>query len=132
MRADLEGCDYLYVPVFSLLGLVLPGYGGALFGSGRWFGGRRYRMPPEASLKTLESLVRAGINYVCAGCGALLYHNGPDGASEGGEAGFASRQPWEVVERLKSCPNCGRTLNPDPAPDAIRLQAVEESQEFSS
>lgn len=85
-------------------------------------------MTSDASSNTLEALVRRGINYICGACGALLYHSGPDGASEGGEIGFASRQPWEVAENLKSCPRCGRTLNSDPDPDTIKLQKIEERE----
>jgi len=84
-----------------------------------------FEVAPDVSLSTLEELLRSGINYVCGDCGALLYHSGPDGASEGGETGFASRQPWEVVERMKSCPKCGRVLNPDPDPNMIKLQKIE-------
>jgi len=83
------------------------------------------QMTPQAALSTLEALLRPGINYVCEGCGALLYHNGPDGAIEGGQAGFASRQPWEVVEKLQSCPSCGRRLNADPNPETVKVEAVE-------
>jgi len=82
-------------------------------------------MAPDASLSRLEELVRRGINYVCGSCGALLYHSGPDGVSEDGKTGFASRQPWEVVERMRSCPKCGRTLNPDADPNKIKLQKIE-------
>ena len=81
-------------------------------------------MSPEVTLKTVEALLRPGVNYVCGGCGALLYHNGVGGASEGGEPGFSSRQPWEVADRLKTCLTCGRTLNSNPDPDSIKIQGV--------
>lgn len=86
-------------------------------------------MNPEASLDTVQKLVRPGVNYVCGGCGTLLYHNGPDGVSEGGEPGFASRQPWEVVDRMKSCPTCGRTLNSNPDPDTIKIRRLGEKED---
>ena len=79
-------------------------------------------------MTALQELLRRGINYVCGNCGAILYHSGPDGAVEGGETGFASRQPWEVVEKMISCPQCGRKLNPDPDPNTIKLQKIEEPQ----
>jgi hypothetical protein len=85
-------------------------------------------MTPDASLNTLEALVRHGINYICGVCGALLYHIGPDDASEGGETGFAPRQPWEVVKGMKSCPICGHTLNPDPDPNTIKLQKIQNTE----
>jgi len=79
-------------------------------------------MTPEVALDTVATLGKPGINYVCAGCGTLLYHNGVDGAFEGGQLGFSSRQPREVADRLISCPVCGRKLNPNPDPDTIRLR----------
>jgi hypothetical protein len=71
--------------------------------------------------RTIQALSKSGINYVCAGCGTLLYHTGIEGAYEGGEIGFPSRQPREVAERLESCPSCGRKLNADPDPQMIKV-----------
>lgn len=65
---------------------------------------------------------KSGINYVCSGCGILLYHTGIDGAFEVGEEAFPSKQPAEIAERLTSCPNCGRRLNPEPNPLMIRVE----------
>ena len=76
----------------------------------------------------IEPLIRSGINYVCAGCGAMLYHSGVDGAFEGGEPGFPSRQPYEVTDRLRSCPTCGHKLNPQPDADAIRVTATNQER----
>lgn len=87
-------------------------------------------MKSEATSNLVATLVRPGVSYVCGGCGSLLYHNGPDGASEGGEPGFSSRQPWEVVEKLKTCPGCGRALNSSPDPDAIKIQGMDETGNF--
>jgi DNA-directed RNA polymerase subunit RPC12/RpoP len=64
-----------------------------------------------------------GINYVCSSCGTLLYHTGPDGAFEGGEVGFPSRQPYEVAENLASCPKCGHKLNSSPDPEDFKILA---------
>lgn len=89
-------------------------------------------MKSEASLNAAETLVRSGVNYVCGGCGTLLYHNGPDGASEAGEPGFASRQPWEVVDKLKTCPGCGRTLISNPDPDTIKILRIDEAGNVST
>jgi DNA-directed RNA polymerase subunit RPC12/RpoP len=62
-----------------------------------------------------------GINYVCAECGALLYHSGNDGAYENGAVSFPAKQPAEVASRLLQCPQCGHKLNSDPDPDSVRI-----------
>ena len=87
-------------------------------------------MTSEVVLDTIEMLGKPGINYVCAGCGTLLYHNGVDGAFEGGELGFSSRQPREVADRLISCPVCARKLNPNPDPDTITVKTKSKSATF--
>jgi len=76
-----------------------------------------------ASFK-LQGSSGPGINFVCSSCGALLYHTGRHGAFEGGEVGFPSRQPYEVAERLKSCPECAHQLNSasDPTPSESSQQ----------
>ncbi len=71
--------------------------------------------------RTIQTPSKSGINYVCSGCGTLLYHTGIEGAYEGGEVGFPSRQPREVADRLKSCPSCGRNLNAEPDPEMIKV-----------
>jgi len=71
---------------------------------------------------------KLGINYVCADCGTLLYHTGVDGAFEGGEPGFPSRQPHEVTRNLRTCPACGHKLNPQPDPDRIRVTIVKKNE----
>jgi hypothetical protein len=76
-------------------------------------------MTPNLISRTILS--RSGINYVCAGCGTLLYHMGVEGAYENGEVNLPSRQPREVAERLKSCPSCGRKLNHEPDPAMIKV-----------
>lgn len=72
-------------------------------------------------MSTLKLQASHGINFVCSECGALLYHTGRDGAFEGGEVGFPSRQPYEVVESLISCPDCGHKLNPSPDPHSVKI-----------
>lgn len=86
-------------------------------------------MASKLVLDIIEPLINSGINYVCADCGAMLYHSGVDGAFEGGEPGFPSRQPYEVTDRLRSCPACGHKLNPQPDSDSIRVTAT--NQELS-
>jgi len=75
---------------------------------------------------------KLGINYVCADCGTLLYHTGVDGAFEGGEPGFPSRQPCEVAENLGTCPACGHRLNHEPDPDRIRVTIVNQDKPAQS
>lgn len=65
---------------------------------------------------------RLGMNYVCAECGALLYHSGIDGAYEAGAVSFPAKQPAEVVGRLHQCPRCGHRLNSDPDSDSIQIR----------
>lgn len=78
-------------------------------------------MTSKLVMNTTETLSKSGINYVCADCGSILYHTGVDGAFEGGEPGFPSRLPNEVVERLRTCPACGHKLNPQPDSDTIKV-----------
>ena len=84
-------------------------------------------MTTELVPRTVERL-KSGINYVCSGCGILLYHTGVDGAYEGGREAFPSKQPGEVVGNLASCPNCGHTLNFEANPATIR---IEPGQDYS-
>ncbi|MGD0175606.1 MAG: hypothetical protein ABSC50_02135 [Candidatus Bathyarchaeia archaeon] len=72
--------------------------------------------------RTVERL-KSGINYVCSGCGILLYHTGVDGAYEVGQEAFPSKQPAEIADRLTSCPNCGRRLSSQPDPGMIKVEA---------
>lgn len=53
----------------------------------------------------------------------MLFHTGVEGAVEGGQEAFPVKQPAEVVERLESCPHCGRMLNAMPNPDTIKVKA---------
>ena len=62
-----------------------------------------------------------GINYLCAECGALLYHSGIDGAYEVGAVSFPAKQPAEVAGRLHECPRCGHKLNSDPDSDSVKI-----------
>gem|GEM_PF-1694003 len=75
----------------------------------------------NSSLGKMNLIREPGINYVCAECGALLYHSGNDGAYEGGAVSFPSKRPAEVANRLLQCPQCGHKLNSDPDPDSIRI-----------
>lgn len=63
----------------------------------------------------------AGINYLCAECGALLYYSGIDGAYEVGAVSFPAKQPGEVASRLRECPRCGHKLNSDPDSDSVKV-----------
>jgi hypothetical protein len=85
-------------------------------------------MTSKLVLKAVQTSSKSGVNYLCADCGTVLYHTGVDGAFEGGEPGFASRQPHEVAENLTTCPECGRRLNPQPDPDTIRVKVVDQDQ----
>lgn len=85
-------------------------------------------MASKLVLKAPQTTSKSGVNYVCADCGTVLYHTGVDGAFEGGEPGFASRQPHEVADNLKMCPACGHTLNPQPDPDTIIVRIVNQNQ----
>lgn len=69
----------------------------------------------------LGRLAKSGINYVCSDCGTLIYHTGVGGAFEGDRVAFPAKQPAEVVDRIKSCPNCGRALNAEPSPDSVTV-----------
>lgn len=72
---------------------------------------------------------RAGINFVCSGCGASLYHIGIDGV-EDAKGNKADRSAYSlqppISEMLQNCENCGRKLNFEIDPNQIRIHARED------
>jgi hypothetical protein len=57
-----------------------------------------------------------GITFVCAECGAALYHAGPRSSKD-----ELLVQPSEFIAKLKSCPTCGHKLKEPADADAMRI-----------
>lgn len=85
---------------------------------------------PQIALTELRSR-KSGINFVCSGCGALLYHIGIDGVEDSGgnksdRSAYSLQPPISDVQ--ENCARCGRKLNFDINPDRIRIRAIVDSE----
>jgi hypothetical protein len=70
---------------------------------------------------------RSGINFVCSGCGSLLYHIGIDGVIDG-YGNKTNRSVYALQPHLsdahETCTKCGRELNFDIDPERLSIKVA--------